>query len=113
MANSCSISAARPELHGIGQLWVPTATGRIDAAQAAEILGFQEHDIPALVGHGLLKPLGKPATNARKYFAAVEIRAHAEDAKWLSKATQVLYDHWQEKNANRRPTGEESAEMAS
>ncbi len=32
-------------------------TGRIDTARAAEILGFQEHDIPVLVYHGLLKRL--------------------------------------------------------
>lgn len=85
--------------------------GRIDAARTAEILGFQEHDIPVLVLHELLKPLGKPAPNARKYFAATEIYELAQDRDWLNKATRVLYQHWQTKNANR--TKDDSAPPAS
>ncbi len=76
-------------------------TGRIDTAKVAAILGFQEHDVPVLVLHGLLKPLGKPAPNARKYFAATEIYELAEDRDWLNKASRVLYQHRQTKNANR------------
>jgi hypothetical protein len=76
--------------------------GRIDAKQTAQILGFQEHDIPVVVSEGLLEPLGKPGQNCRKYFARVQIMDLAEDAKWLSKATNVLYEHWQGKNASRK-----------
>jgi hypothetical protein len=46
---------------------------RLNSTEAALLLGFQEHDIPALLAAGLLRPLGKPAQNAPKYFAAVEI----------------------------------------
>ena len=76
-------------------------TGRIDAAQAAEILGFMEHDIPILVNAGLLKPLGKPTPNARKFFAAVDVMEKAKDPSWLNKSTQALYSFWQNKNARR------------
>jgi len=86
---------------GIMEKTVFSSTGRIDAAQAAQILGFQEHDIPILVSAGLLKPLGKPTQNARKFFAAVDVMEKAKDPDWLNKATQVLYSYWQKKNARR------------
>jgi hypothetical protein len=41
------------------------------------------------------RPLGKPAPNAPKYFAAVDIVVHAADSEWLSKATRVSAKHWQ------------------
>jgi len=75
--------------------------GRIDAKQAAQLLGFQEHDIPVLVSAGLLGPLGNPAPNARKYFAKVHVMTLVQNPEWLSNATQVVYDHWQGKNAKR------------
>jgi len=75
---------------------------RIDAELTAHVLGFQEHDIPVLISNELLQPLGKPADNARKYFARVEILERAEDTRWLGKATQTLYQHWQDKNASRK-----------
>jgi len=83
---------------------------RLDSAQTAKVLGFQEHDIPVLVFHELLDPLGKPAPNARKYFAAVEVYGLGQDRAWLNKATRILYQHWQDKNANR--TKNESAPAA-
>ena len=46
---------------------------RLNSSEVALLLGFQEHDISALVAARLLAPLGKPAANAPKYFAAVEV----------------------------------------
>src|SRR5438477_6435201 len=60
---------------------------RLNSSEAALLLGFQEHDIPTLMAAGLLRPLGKPAQNAPKYFAAVEILARGEDRVWLTSAT--------------------------
>jgi len=74
---------------------------RLDSKQTADILGFQEHDIAPLIREEMLEPLGKPMPNARKYFARVQIMEIANDPVWLSKATKVIYKHWQEKNANR------------
>jgi hypothetical protein len=45
--------------------------GRLNTTEAAVLLGFQEHDIPVLIAGKLLTPLGRPAPNAPKYFAAV------------------------------------------
>ncbi len=76
--------------------------GRLNTSETATVLGFQEHDIAPLVGAKLLVPLGKPAPNGPKYFAAVEIVGHATDLEWLSKATRVLAKHWQRKNQRKQ-----------
>ena len=49
----------------------------------------------------LLIPLGKPAKNSPKYFAAVDIVARAEDGTWLSEATKALAKYWLRKNRRR------------
>ena len=49
--------------------------------EIAVLLGFQEHDIPALIKSKLLKSIGNPIRNAVKYFAAVEIEAFARETK--------------------------------
>src|SRR5947208_6806465 len=70
---------------------------RLDVQQTAALLGFQEHDIPLLTKAGLLKPLGKPAVNAVRYFSAVIVEQLARDSEWLAKATNTVYRHWQKK----------------
>ncbi len=72
---------------------------RLDVGQAAVLLNFGEHDIRTLCSAGLLPPLGKPAPNAPKYFAAVEVVAMAENREWLDKATKFISVRWRVKNA--------------
>ena len=86
---------------------------RLNAEQTASYLGFHEHDIPVLVNKNLLKPLGKPLPNASKYFAKVVINEHYEDRQWLSKATQVIYDHWKTKNSRKSCSNRSIIEEAS
>jgi hypothetical protein len=64
----------------------------------AEILGFSPYEISVLMRLGLLKPLGKPAPNAHKYFCAAEILSLSHDREWLDKATRAISKHWQNKN---------------
>jgi hypothetical protein len=71
---------------------------RLTAAQVAQVLGFQEHEVPILVATKHLAPLGKPVPNAIKYFARCEIQELAQDANWLKKATQSVYNYWRDKN---------------
>jgi len=78
--------------------------GRLNSAEAALLLGFQEHDISALVAARLLAPLGKPAPNAPKYFAAVEVEAMARNCDWLGQATKALAKYWLLKN-HRKTSG--------
>jgi hypothetical protein len=70
---------------------------RVNSEEASWLLGFAPHDIPVLVKAGLIKPLGRPAQSAVKYFAAVELEELKVDRKWLSRATEVVYGHWREK----------------
>jgi hypothetical protein len=76
--------------------------GRVHAEEAAKILGFQSFDIPVLVHHKLLKPLGNPVQNSVKYFAAVQILSAARDPEWLDKATKVISRYWHEKNERKK-----------
>jgi hypothetical protein len=76
--------------------------GRLNTSEAALLLGFQEHDIALLIAAKLLVPLGKPAPNAPKYFAAAEIAERASDAEWLSGATKELAKHWLRKNQRKK-----------
>lgn len=71
---------------------------RLTVEQTAWVLNCQPHDIPVLVAARLLKPLGTPQANATKYFSAAEVVEAAKDRAWLSKLTQALASHWQEKN---------------
>lgn len=80
---------------------------RLNTSETAVLLGFQEHDIAPLVAARLLTPLGKPATNAPKYFAGVEVLHFAQDREWLSQATRALAKHWLAKNRRRHGQTEE------
>jgi hypothetical protein len=71
---------------------------RLNVTEVAVLLGFKEHDIAPLISAKLLNPLGKPASNAPKYFATVEIVARAENVSWLIEATKALAKHWMKKN---------------
>ena len=56
---------------------------RLDVAQTSKLLGFGEHDIQILMAVGKLTPLGEPAPNAPKWFAAVEMIRLAADRESL------------------------------
>lgn len=71
---------------------------RLNTSEVAVMLGFQEHDIGPLVSAKLLMPLGKPAANAPKYFAAIDVMACTENREWLSQATKAITNHWASKN---------------
>ena len=74
---------------------------RLNTSEVAILLGFHEHDVAPLIAAKLLSPLGKPAPNAPKYFATVEIERCAQNADWLSQATRALAKHWLRKNGEK------------
>lgn len=82
--------------------------GRLTAEETAMVLRFSATDISILIGAGLLKPLGRPAKNSVKYFAAVEIARLARDVEFLSKCTKAIAEYWRIKN-ERRNNGEGSS----
>lgn len=75
---------------------------RLHPEEAAKILGFHPCDIPILVSAKLLKPLGNPANNGSKYFAAVTIFTLSRDCEWLDKATKIISRYWKSKNEKKR-----------
>ena len=75
---------------------------RLDATQAAWFLGFDPHQIPMLIAAGLLKPLGHPARNSTKYFAAEVLEQLRKDEKWLARASDAIANYWRERNARKQ-----------
>ena len=74
--------------------------------EAAAIFGWPDYYVPFLVSAGHLMPLGKPAQNARKWFATVEIERMCGDPDWLDKAIRIVEKQIQV--INKRPKGRES-----
>ena len=72
---------------------------RLTVEQAAWVLNCQPHDMPALVGAKLLKPLGNPPANGIKYFATADVLEASKDRNWLVRISTTIYQHWQKKNA--------------
>lgn len=64
---------------------------RLEASEAAELLGFHEDDMPTLVREKLIVPLGQPVNNATKYFALADIEELGRSREGLSKATKAIY----------------------
>jgi len=75
---------------------------RLDVAETSKLLGFSQHDIQILMAVGKLTPLGDPAPNAPKWFAAVEMIRLAGDQDWLHKATKELSKYWRHKRERRQ-----------
>ena len=75
---------------------------RLDVVETAKLLGFAEHDLQVLMAAGKLLPLGDPAANAPKWFAALEVLRLATDREWLHKATREVGKHWRQKRERRR-----------
>jgi hypothetical protein len=75
---------------------------RLDVLATAKLLGFAEHDIQILMAVGKLTPLGDPAPNAPKWFAAVEMVRLAGNVDWLHKATREISKYWRHKRERRQ-----------
>jgi hypothetical protein len=84
----------------------------VSAELAAAYLGFAPHEIPILVGKGLLKPLGHPAQNSPKFFLMVTLEELRRDEKWFGKARDAIADFWHNKNT-RKPSVQNQARTSS
>jgi hypothetical protein len=78
---------------------------RMTATQAADCLGFEKDDLALLAREGLLKPLGRPAANATKYYAATDVTGLWNDRKRLDRATDLLYERNRSKVELQRTRG--------
>jgi hypothetical protein len=75
---------------------------RLDVETAAKLLGFALSDMQILMATGKLEPLGDPAPNAPKWFAAVQVIRLATDQDWLHKATKEVAKHWRIKRERQK-----------
>ena len=75
--------------------------GRLTVQESAWLLGFKAHDIPVLVCHRLLQPMGTPAQNGEKYYSATQLERLSKDFGWLDLATATLTNYWKAKNESR------------
>ena len=80
----------------------PSRPACVGLEEAAAIFGWPNYYLPFLVRAGHLKPLGKPAQNARKWFATVEIERMSCDAGWLDKAIRIVEKQIQEMDKKQR-----------
>ena len=63
--------------------------------------------MPFLARAGHLKPLGKPAQNARKWYAMVELERPGRDPAWLEKAIWIVDGLVREANGKQKGKGSE------
>ena len=70
---------------------------RLDVETTAKLLGFTDTDIHVLMARSRLIPLDNPATNAPKWFVAVEMIRLAAEQDWLHKATKEIAKYWKNK----------------
>lgn len=79
----------------------PFGPARLTAEHTAVLLNFAVSDIPILVRHRVLKPLGNPSQTSVRYFARVKVLELANDPDGLSKATAIVQTYHREKNLRR------------
>ena len=82
--------------------------GRLNVQESAWLLGFKAHDIPVLVCHRLLQPMGNPSQNGEKYYSATQLERLSKDFGWLDLATATLIGYWRAKNESRSKPGQAS-----
>ena len=82
-----------------GRIHAQPLNRRLTKADVAEILKTTEDGVAYLVKKGCLKTLGHPDETKQKLFSAAELFAQMQDTRWLGKATDLLYQFVEEKNA--------------
>jgi hypothetical protein len=77
----------------------------VDAEAAARFLGWPPYFMPLLARAGHLKPLGKPAQNARKWYAMADLERVSRDPAWLDKAIRIVDRMVREANGKNKSKG--------
>ena len=72
---------------------------RLTKADVAKLLKTTEDGVAYLAKKGCLKPLGHPDETKQKLFSASDLFVQMQDTRWLGKATDLLYQFVEEKNA--------------
>ena len=84
---SVTCTMAITEMHAALAIWAAkNIPARLDVAAPAKLPGFSVSNIQVLMALGKRTPLGDPAPDAPKWFAAVQVIRLAVDQEWLHKA---------------------------
>jgi hypothetical protein len=67
----------------------------------AKLLNCTPEDLAILITAGKLRALGKPNSNAVKFFSGIKLMALIADRDWLDEATKTIGQFWRRKNAHR------------
>lgn len=73
--------------------------------QCAWFLGFTEEEVCILGAAGLLRPLGNPKQNEKRYFATVTVEEFGRNPAELNRARIAIRDYWRRKNQTRKNAG--------
>jgi len=79
-------------------LSLPIKPGLVQAVEAGWMLGFAPHGIRVLMTGGLIKPVGHPTQQSKKFFCIVQLEKLRLDTEWKGKAVDYVRRHWQDKN---------------
>lgn len=103
---SCAQFSGKSVLHGMNEnqaiilsMAMRQLPGRVKVEDASKLLGFTDDDFTILMGDQRLKlkPLGNPARNAPKMFAATRLLELAANPDWLDQASNAVRRHHQKK----------------
>ncbi|HEX3628086.1 MAG TPA: hypothetical protein VH280_21960 [Verrucomicrobiae bacterium] len=75
-----------------------TFPARVRVEEAALLLGFSVHEIPILMAHGMMKPLGHPPLTGVKFFSVASLEELRRDERWLAKASDCIVEYWRDRN---------------
>lgn len=99
-----------------GRIYAQPVNRRLTKADVATLLKTTEDGVAYLAKKGCLKPLGHPDETKQKLFSASDLFAQMQDTRWLGKATDLLYQFVEEKNAaqakRKHKAGKEKAALA-
>lgn len=88
-----------------GRVHAQLLNRRLTKGEVAKYLKTTEDGVTYLTKKGCLKPLGHPDDTKQKLFSALEFFAQMQDARWLGKVTDLLYEFVEEKNAAQTKRG--------
>jgi hypothetical protein len=82
-----------------GRVYAQAFNQRLTKGDVAKLLKTTDDGVAYLAKKGCLKPLGHPDESKQKLFSASDLFLQMQDTRWLGKATDLLYQFVEEKNA--------------
>jgi hypothetical protein len=82
-----------------GRVYAQAFNQRLTKVDVAKLLRTTEDGVAHLANKGFLKPLGHPGETKQKLFSATDLFLQMQETRWLGKATDLLYQFVEDKNA--------------